>query len=70
MLSSIPPEITIGSFSLVGVLTGYIWNKQSKQLNDIEKHIESCPFPCMKSDIATMKNDIKWIKEMVKNRNL
>lgn len=70
MISNIPPEITIGSFSLVGILTGYIWNKQAKQISGIEKHINDCPFPCIKTDMATMKNDIQWIKETLKKEML
>lgn len=65
---NIPIEITIGSFSLVGILTGYIWNDQAKRIGRIEKEIDSCPFPTFGNDIAKMKNDIDWIKRyLIKN---
>jgi len=67
MLSQIPPEITLGSFSLVGILTGYIWNDQSKRIKKLEDDISTCPFPDVRTDIATMKTDLKWIKHKIIN---
>ena len=61
MLSNIPPEITITSFSLIGVLTAYVWNDQSGRIKRIEEEQQKCPFPNIKVDIAEMKTDIKWI---------
>ena len=68
MISNIPTEITIASFSLLGVLTGYIWNSQSKRIAKLEEEQSKCPFPDMRQDIAQMKNDIEWIKKyLIKN---
>lgn len=61
MLSNIPPEITITSFSLIGVLTAYVWNDQNKRICKVEEDQSKCPFPNIKVDIAEMKTDIKWI---------
>lgn len=66
MLSNIPPEITIASFSLVGILTGYVWNDQNKRICKIEEEQNKCPFPNIKIDIAEMKTDIKWILRNMK----
>lgn len=63
MFSTIPTEITICFFSLVGILTGYVWNDQSKRIEKLEKFCDNSPFSSMQSDIATMKNDISWIKD-------
>lgn len=61
MISTIPNEITIASFSLVGILTGYVWNDQNKRICKVEEDQAKCPFPNIKIDIAEMKTDIKWI---------
>lgn len=65
MISYIPPEITIGSFSLIGVLTAYIWNNQAKRIKRLEKKQEECPLPNVFVSIAEIKNDIKWIKDQI-----
>jgi hypothetical protein len=61
MISSIPPEITIASFSVIGILTGYVWNDQNGRIKKIENDVMKCPMPNIKIDIAEMKTDIKWI---------
>jgi len=61
MLSNIPTEITLASFSIIGILTGYVWNDQSGRLRKLESEIEKCPMPALKVDIAEIKTDIKWI---------
>lgn len=66
MITGIPTEITIASFSLVGVLTGYIWNSQSKRIDRIVKIQSSLPCNVICSQIGTIKNDIQWIKEEIK----
>lgn len=64
----VSPEISMASFSLIGILTGYIWNNQSKRIAKLEREHGLCPFPEMKSDIAQMKTDIDWIKKyLIKN---
>ena len=68
MISSIPPEITIASFSVIGILTGYVWNDQNKRIKKLEDDIDTCPFPAVKEDIACIKNDVEWVKKyLVKN---
>lgn len=61
MLTNIPPEITLASFSLIGILTGYVWNDQSGRIKKLEVDVGKCPMPALKIDIAEMKTDIKWI---------
>ena len=66
MLNSIPPELTLGSFSLVGILTRYIWNSQSKRIKVIEKIQRELPCNKISNLISEMKTDIKWIKRNLK----
>jgi len=66
MLNSIPQELTLGSFSLVGILTGYIWNNQSKRIKGIEKFQKTLPCNKISNLITEMKTDIKWIKRNLK----
>jgi len=66
MLNSIPQELTLGSFSLVGILTGYIWNNQSKRIKGIEKIQNNLPCNKVSNLISEMKTDIKWIKKNLK----
>jgi hypothetical protein len=63
MLSGIPTEITIASFSLVGILTGYVWNDQNARIKKLENHTTSCPFPKIQIHIATIATDVQWIKK-------
>ena len=67
MLMNIPPEITIASFSLVGILTGYVWNDQNKRIIKIEEEQTKCPFPKVRTDLAIIKTDLKWLKEEFKH---
>lgn len=62
----IPTEIAIGSFSLIGILTGYIWNEHSKKLKHIENRISTFSFSEIHSSLASIKTDIQWIKHELK----
>lgn len=66
MVNSIPPELTLGSFSLVGLLTGYIWNNQSKRIVNVEKVQKLRPCSDIAVQIIEIKTDIKWIKKNLK----
>ena len=66
MLNSIPPEITIASFSFIGILTGYIWNDQSKKIDAIKKVQEARPCHIVSNTLAQIQTDIKWIKKNIK----
>ena len=66
MIQSIPPEITIGSFSVIGVLTGYIWNTQSKRIDELKKKQNDRPCSQICVYIEAIKTDISWIKKELK----
>jgi hypothetical protein len=66
MLTFIPPEITIASFSIIGVLGTYVWNDQSTRIKKLESDVDKCPMPDIRVDIATIKNDVFWIKKRLK----
>jgi hypothetical protein len=66
MLQNIPPEISIASFTAIGVLTGYIWNDQSKKIDAIKKVQESRPCSVIHLRIEKMATDIEWIKRNIK----
>ena len=68
MLQSIPPEISIASFSLIGVLTGYIWNEQNKKIKAILKVQEERKCDVVCSDIKSIKTDIAWVKEILDDK--
>ena len=63
MISIIPLEITIGSFSLIGILTGYIWNTHNKRISQIEKVQSNRPCVDIERIIVELRTDIKWIKQ-------
>lgn len=63
---TLPPEITIVSFSIVGVLTSYVWNDQTKRIKNLENHTLQCGIPKIKSHLAVIETDIKWIKQNLK----
>lgn len=62
MIQTIPIEIAIGSFSLVGVLTGYIWNNQSKRIDAIVQVQNTRPCSIIAQNLESIKNDLAWIK--------
>ena len=63
----IPAEIFIGSFSVISVLTAYIWNSQNKRICEFEKEYQNCPMPEIKTSLASMQTDISWIKQKIAN---
>jgi len=67
MLNYIPSEISIASFSLIGVLTGYIWNNQSKRISKIENIQTARPCNSIHLKIIEMQTDIRWIKNRINN---
>jgi len=67
MLQNIPPEISIVSFSAIGMLTGYIWNDQSKKIDAIKKIQEARPCHIVAQTLAQIQTDICWIKQNLKN---
>jgi len=67
MISNIPAEITIGSFSIIGILTGYVWNSQDKKFKEIRDIQKSRPCNKIYSSIEVIKTDIAWIKKELKN---
>lgn len=69
MISNIPLEITLGSFSIVGILTGYVWNNQSGRIRELENEQKKCLLPYVRSDIAIIKTEIIWIKDNLRKRN-
>jgi hypothetical protein len=68
MIDYIPPEITIASFSVIGVLTGYIWNSQSKRIDEIKRVQQSRPCKEIYSHIEAIKVDICWIKKALSKK--
>lgn len=68
MLQNISPEITIASFSIIGVLSGYVWNDQSKRICKLEEHDSTFPLVSIREDISQMRTDIEWLKKfLIKN---
>jgi len=68
MIQTIPAEITIGSFSLIGILTGYIWNQQGKRINKIIEIQERRPCNTICAKIGKIQTDIEWIKKEMGNQ--
>lgn len=68
MLQNIPTEITITSFSFIGLLTGYIWNDQEKKLQAIREVQEKRPCNVIHLKITKIQTDIEWIKENIKKQ--
>jgi len=63
MISNIPPEITIASFSIISALTGYIWHVQANQIIEIKKIQSARPCSLIHLKIAKIQTDIEWIKQ-------
>lgn len=68
MLQNIAPEITIASFSIIGLLTGYIWRDHEKRLCVVEKIQKEVLLIEVRYNIAKILTDIDWIKKyLLKN---
>lgn len=68
MLQNIPPEITICSFSIIGILTGYIWNDQGKKISALKKKQDERPCNIVCIRLESIETNIAWIKEELKNK--
>jgi len=66
MLQNIPPELSLASFSAIGILTGYIWNDQSKKIDALKKVQEARPCHIVANTLAQIQTDIEWIKKNLK----
>lgn len=55
-------NIVLGLASVVGVLTGYIWNDQNKKIGQLFEHVKDCQSPYVIGKLDVLKNDIDWIK--------
>jgi len=66
MLQNIPPEITIASFSVIGVLTGYVWNDQNKKIEALKKVQDARPCHIVANTLSQIQTDIDWIKKNLK----
>jgi len=63
MISSVPIEITIGAFSIIGVLTGYAWNSQNARIKKVEAVQASRVCTQICGHIEAIQKDIEWIKK-------
>ena len=55
-------------YPIIGVfggLVGFIWKSQSKRIDNIQEVQDNCPINSFASDIAEIKNDIKWLKNIL-----
>lgn len=50
-----------------GLLVGIVWQNLNEKIKTLQDNEKTCPIHNVKDDIATMKNDIKWLKEFLTN---
>ncbi len=55
--------------SIFAVLAGIVWNNLNEKIKVIQENERTCPIHKVGSDIATMKNDIAWLKEFLQKEN-
>lgn len=68
MIQNIPIEITLGSFTIIGAMTAYIWNNQGKKIDGIIKIQEARPCNSICGKIGQIQNDIDWIKKEMEKK--
>lgn len=68
MISNIPPEITITSFSLLSILAGYVWRNQDSRICKLELELDKLPLNDFDKSISQIINDIKWIKQFLNQK--
>lgn len=66
MLASVPTEILTGGFAIIGTLTAYVWNAQSKSISELKRKINDKPCLTVCSHIEAIRVDIDWIKRTLK----
>jgi hypothetical protein len=69
MLNQIPTEIIITVFSVIGILTGYVWNAQSRRISRIEEIQYHRPCVDIERIVVELRTDIKWIKQKISKIN-
>jgi hypothetical protein len=53
----------------VGVLVGIVWQNLNEKIKSLQENEKTCPIHNVKDDVATIKNDIKWLKEFLIKSN-
>ena len=64
MPTTLPVELSIFLGSIVLVLVGWIWRNLDGRVSDIEDHHASMPLASLREDLAAIKKDIEWIKDI------
>lgn len=54
---------------VLAALVGLIWNALGKRIDILEQTNRTCPIHRVDSDLAEIKNDIKWIKGYLFNNS-
>lgn len=62
MQKEIPIELFFSVLAICGTLIGIIYKNLNDKIKELEKQICSVPTIQLQADIATIKNDISWIK--------
>lgn len=63
------PTIVVPYFvGFTGVLVGIVWNNLNDKIKNLSENEKACPIHTVKTDLATMKNDIAWIKREMEKK--
>lgn len=65
MQESIPIIVVPYFLAAIGALVGIVWNNLNEKIKTLQENEKTCPVHNMKDDVATIKNDIKWLKEFL-----
>lgn len=64
MPTTLPIELFYTLGSAVLALAALVWRTLILRIRDIEEHQSSMPFHILAEDVAVIKRDIEWIKNL------
>lgn len=68
MPSQIPIEFLVALWGLILLLGGLVYRNLNDKIKTLEDKLCQVPIIGISSDIAEIKNDIKWLKDEMRNK--
>lgn len=65
MIEYVPVEFLTATVGTATVFGGLLWRDLNNKVKDLQVHDLNCPVGSVRRDIAEIKNDLKWIKNII-----
>jgi hypothetical protein len=65
MIQEVPIELLTLSIGATTAFAGLLWRDLNNKVKDLQQHDLTCPVVRVQRDITEIKNDLKWIKNII-----